>query len=130
MSGVEHSRNGWLTFCYYCRMPLFRATSRQPTCPAVEDAGAPKVVAGRYSSRVPLVHNCNCNQYYETRRYQWCSRALFFIFFVVVIVASSSTLRKDLFFQRKSFFFIRIVLKFLLSSYIQMSDNIEKLVRS
>ena len=28
---------------------------------AVEDAGAPKVVAGRYSSRVPLVHNCNCN---------------------------------------------------------------------
>ena len=29
-------------------------------CPAVEDAGAPKVVAGRYSSRVPLVHNCNC----------------------------------------------------------------------
>ena len=32
------------------------------TCPAVEDAGAPKVVAGRYSSRVPLlVHNCNCN---------------------------------------------------------------------
>ena len=30
-------------------------------CPAVEDAGAPKVVAGRCSSRVPLVHNCNCN---------------------------------------------------------------------
>jgi len=29
-------------------------------CPAVEDAGAPKVVAGRCSSRVPLVHNCNC----------------------------------------------------------------------
>ena len=26
-------------------------TSRQPTCPAVEDAGAPKVVAGRYSSK-------------------------------------------------------------------------------
>ena len=41
---------------------LFRSTSsRRPTCP---DAGAPKVVrriAGRYSLRVPLVHNCNCN---------------------------------------------------------------------
>ena len=32
-----------------------------PSALAVEDAGAPKVVAGRYSSRVPLVRNCNCN---------------------------------------------------------------------
>ena len=49
----------WL---HRCTPRPIRATSRQPTCPAaVEDAGAPKVVAGRCSSRVPLVHDCDCN---------------------------------------------------------------------
>jgi hypothetical protein len=32
----------------------------------VVDAGAPKVVAGRYSSRVPLVRNCNCKVLCDT----------------------------------------------------------------
>ena len=51
--------------CDYMQDAPVPSNFRQPTCRAVADAGAPKVVAGRYSSRDPLVRNCNCNSCHQ-----------------------------------------------------------------